>query len=281
MIDVKGYYGVNYTKESFSQYSENLLSLAGWNRGNLGVASDPQYNIYDMTLKSNVPGKPYIILRSAVHGNEWESAYWCLDFARFLGNPKLAPAKLEKYFTLLKNEYNFYWIPIHNPWGYENNNRLNNNNINLNDDLGALTQVENIYLVNKFNEYKPIVIVDNHSWDDPFTPCHAMSIYEPNQYDRLVCRAVFNHALKTVQYNTEERVREYASSGHDPTKFRSWAARRESSSGVNCMVWLIETERLADVKKQTRQGFNALLIFLLSSNNWFRRNIQNTLDVDI
>lgn len=279
MINFTMFEGENHERETFYDYM-NGLPLDGWVLENLGVSEDENYDIYGCYLKSNVDGKPYIFLRSSVHGNEWESAYWCRYFSEFLGNPLKAPADIQHFFVHLKNNYNWYWIPIHNPYGYENNTRLNSNGINLNDDLGDLSQIENVYMVNKLQEYKPIVAVDAHSWDHPSTPCHAMSIYREGQYDRTITQELLFRALNNTQFITQEKVSHYTSSGHDPTKFRSWLARQTSTSGLNTMVWLQETERLESVEKQIKQGFNSLLIFILYSDIWFRKGIQNPKNSD-
>src|SRR5690625_3579636 len=269
----------NREREPFYEYIEKL-PLEGWTLENLGVSEDDRYDIYGMKLNSNVEGKPYFFIRSAVHGDEWTTAYYAKYFAKFIGNPDLAPHDLVEYFVKLKFNYNWYWIPIHNPWGYENDRRENSNGVNLNDDLGEQSQLETIYLVEKFNEYKPISIIDCHNWDHHSTPCHAMSIYRPGQYDRTVCREVLFNSLDNLQFVTRELVNEYTSSGHDPTKFRSWSARRQSSSGENCMSWLIETDRLASFSRQMTQGFNALFIFCLYTDIWFRKGIQNPVKSD-
>jgi hypothetical protein len=280
MIDFKAFETIAHTRQPFAEYISEM-PLNGWSLENLGVASDPQYNIYGMELNSNQAGKPYIMLRSSVHGNEWESAYWCRYFAKFLGEPNTAPTQLQSYFINLKLNYNWYWVPIHNPWGYENNKRENNNNINLNDDIGTLSQIENIYLVNKFNALKPVSMVDNHSWENSSAPCHAMSIYRDGQYDRTVSQELLFHALKNIQCITNQKTNHYNSSSHDPTKFRAWTARQKSGSGINCMSFLIETYRYAPVNTQIKQGFNALLIFMIYFDIWYKKAIQNPVNSDL
>jgi len=279
MIDFKAMEGTNYTKEPLATYIENL-HLDGWSLENLGESSDSNYDVYGMRQTDIKIGKPWIMIRSSVHGNEWLSAYWCKDFARFLGNPILAPANLTHFFQQLKENYNWYWIPIHNPWGYINNVRVNINGVNLNDDLGAMSQKENVILVDLFNELKPVCVIDNHSFLYEFTPCHAMSIYEDGKYTRSMCREVLLNALDNIQRSTGGLMYEYNLSGHDPTKFRAWSARQRSSSGLNCMSWLIETDERAESAIQIKQGLNAVFVFCLYFDMWYRKNIQNPVNSD-
>src|SRR5690625_3314280 len=152
MINFRGFFvNENQEREPFEEYISKL-PLGGWSLENLGVSEDERYDIYGMRLNSNQEGKPYFFFRSSVHGNEWESAYWARYFAEFIGDPSLAPAELEDYFIKLKFNYNWYWIPIHNPYGYEHNTRENSNGVNLNDDLGDLSQIENVYMVDLLHE---------------------------------------------------------------------------------------------------------------------------------
>lgn len=113
---------------------------------------------------------PYLYLISGVHGDEIEGVYI-----------------LKKIIEYLKNDvnqltYNIMIIECLNPDGVKNNSRLNAHGVDLNRNLAtsnwspqaieeqytpgpqALSEPENQYLVQLFDQYAPKFIISYHSW---------------------------------------------------------------------------------------------------------------------
>ena len=73
------------------------------------------------------------VIDGGIHGNEWESTEACLYLAEFL----LINFENNETITKVLNNSIIYIIPIINPDGRENNNRFNENGIDLNRNFNA------------------------------------------------------------------------------------------------------------------------------------------------
>ncbi|MEW6357221.1 MAG: M14 family zinc carboxypeptidase [Planctomycetota bacterium] len=111
---------------SYSEFVEEMRTLADTYQAvdlkEEGAASGG-YKIYSLNLGDS--RKPKFLVYAATHGTEWEPAYGLLALAkRIAASPSACGLDLDRYA--------FKFIPILNPWGYENESRKNANGVDIN-----------------------------------------------------------------------------------------------------------------------------------------------------
>lgn len=273
MITFDKIQGENCTNNGYQHYLDNFLEVPGWESENLGEIPTTGFYMYGLKRNTN-KGKPIIFIQSSVHGDEYQSTFWARQFAKYIANPDLAPVKLRQLLREIDNTFAFYWIPIANPWGYENLQRFNKDDANTNADYGVTQyHLESIIIKNKFVSLKPVLFVDNHTWDNVNTPCHRLYGRKGNSIDNHY-KIINNNWLSSTQMVTKEKVFEYwypAPTDH----FHSWSTYQIGQHGLNCMMALIEADKTKANSIQTMQGINALVSMVLHFYIWCKTRIEN------
>ena len=83
---------------------------------------------YKVGLTDNTTEKPIVLIIVGEHGDELNSA-----MVGLYAYKEVVTGALQKYLPFV----DFVFIPLMNPWGYENNSRNNSNDVNLNRDFPA------------------------------------------------------------------------------------------------------------------------------------------------
>lgn len=138
----------------------------------LGKDASNTYDIYNYKVSNGSVDKPIVLVIFGEHGNEYSSAEVGSYFYKEVINGVLTP-----YLRYV----DFWLIPLMNPWGYENKNRNNANDVNLNRDFPcewkysvdqhdktwnySISQPETQYLYNLFkdNKDKILFFVNKHN----------------------------------------------------------------------------------------------------------------------
>lgn len=96
----------------------------------LGQDATGDFNIYTykVGLTDNTTEKPIVLIIVGEHGDELNSA-----MVGYYAYKEVVTGTLQKYLPFV----DFVFIPLMNPWGYENNSRNNSNDVNLNRDFPA------------------------------------------------------------------------------------------------------------------------------------------------
>jgi len=96
----------------------------------LGTDASGSFNIYTykVGLTDNTTEKPIVLIIVGEHGDELSSA-----MVGYYAYKEVVTGVLQKYLPFV----DFVFIPLMNPWGYENNSRNNSNDVNLNRDFPA------------------------------------------------------------------------------------------------------------------------------------------------
>lgn len=273
--------GFDCLNQGFQHYVNNDLHLNGWQTENLGESSTVGMDMYGLHRDLS-SGKPVIFLLSSVHGNEWQGVFWSRKFCEWISDPSIAQAEVKHIFQYLREKYAWYWIPIANPYGYENLTRLNENGINISVDFEHKTQNETNIIINKFLGLKPSCAVDSHTWDDAqHTPSYTMATYKDGYRDRSFHRQLIKNVIKSLQVILGDKVIEYWYTAHGGTRFRSWAGEQKGIDGEYCISWLTECDRTASNIIQTKEGINALVMFFLQFDAFRTKSIHNPFLSDI
>lgn len=165
--------GFDFSKLTYADYVTSL-NTTGCTVDDLGASSDGTNHVYG--LQYGDAGKPCVFLVGTLHGNEWSSAYILRQFMTLLA------AGYNADFVTLVNRFQFYCIPVGNPYGYIQNIYKNANGVNLNQNFdyywslgdddpassdyrgtAAWSEAETVIIRDKFLALDPISLLDCHT----------------------------------------------------------------------------------------------------------------------
>lgn len=166
--------------EDMIAHTDSVLLPLGFIKEELGLSQDGGFMLYGYRNDSNNSGKPVFWLDSNIQGSEWWTCYYCLDFIESVWGDTYHDKQVSQ---LIRDNFNLYYIPSMNPWGYENVKYNNSRGVNLNrnfDNLWELyeggahgtnlykgisveSESETKHTVKKFNEIKPYIAINCHT----------------------------------------------------------------------------------------------------------------------
>src|SRR5699024_2162745 len=73
--------------------------------------------------------KPTVFIQSNIHGSEWRTPYFCMDFLERVASLNFYDRNAV---SILKDAFSWYYIPSINPYGFEHDQYTNVNGVNLN-----------------------------------------------------------------------------------------------------------------------------------------------------
>ena len=270
MILFEPFDGVDYEKESFDDFVSNQLPVEGWEEEELGI-DDWDNMIYGYKLGDF--SKPCIFIRGSVHGDEWESSYWQLEFMKELVNPSVPYKKIVRK---LLNYFCFYSIPCANPSGFEAETRENGNDVDLNRDNVNVEETETQIFHSKFSEIKPVTFIDNHTVDTSTEYLGTGDIVTEGQIDISV---VVDKMLQSMSFMRPKKVELYPwGELTDERRARVWASRQETIRGSNCFSILVEGARqdfLGTKEANMKFGVISNMLISIQSLYFFKESIYN------
>jgi len=255
---IKGYH---VDKQSYSDFAESLSTIP-LPQENLGASSEPTMDVYGYALDN--PGKPTIFIQGNIHGNEWVTAYTVRDFIIGLVNDSF-PSIPKSITGRLKANFNWYFIPCLNPWGFDNLKRRNKNNVDINRDYADFSQPEGIISRDKLLEKKPFLFIDVHD-GKTYTPrpyiWHNSAHYKPMYRD-------IQGSLNLTVGNPFWVERDEPL----PTSGRDFMMNQPNPQGIPTISHLIETERAATPARRMEEGLNHLLIDVLYAEHYLEKRL--------
>lgn len=256
---------------------------------NLGASSDATKNVYGFAI-GDLNSKPIVYVQASIHGAEWESAFWTLRFAEMLINPLItANSKVGKYLQLLKKRYSFYFIPVVNPWGFDNKIRENINEVDCNRDFDTFEENETIIVRNKMQELKPVFFIDNHCMTNSYNGIGAGNNTYARMWRNLIksLNLILSGSTSTTEDRSGDYVRNYPIDWLTPSleTGRGWSATQLSNYGGNTIPLLIEAgwsaEHTSYLQEKAEYGLNTSIVALLYLDILRRKHIQNPTERDI
>lgn len=182
-IDNETFINSNVISQDSSNTNRVQTLMAKWNavtlassveveKSVLGRDASNTFDIFNYKVTNGVSGKPVVLVVFGEHGNEYNSAEIGSYFYKEIAN-----GVMTKYLKYV----DFWLIPLMNPWGYENKQRNNYNDVNLNRDFPcewnyytvqhnktdnySLSQPETQYLYNLLvnNKDKILFMINKHN----------------------------------------------------------------------------------------------------------------------
>jgi len=156
----------------------------------IGQDASEEYDLYAIHLGD--VEKPTIFIIASIHGSEWKSTHYSLDFFEKIRDNSYPDKEFRDYFL---NNYHILYVPVVNPYGFDlpyeippntpgsspmKDGRNNFNDVNLNRDFKDISQPETQAIVDLGNEYKPFSFLSCH-----LTPKKPPSLEIHSADDRL------------------------------------------------------------------------------------------------
>lgn len=112
-------------------YTDKKLLPLGFKKEVIGKSQDGEFNLYGYSLNLD---KPVFWLDSNIHGSEWWTCYYCLDFLVAVWGDTYFDKRISK---LIRENFGMYYVPSVNPWGYQNVKYPQSRGVNLNRNFDA------------------------------------------------------------------------------------------------------------------------------------------------
>lgn len=278
MIKIPSFPTFQYEKETYNEF------ISDYDKYNtpvvdFGVSSDPDFNIYGFKIGDFNLNKPVIFIVGAMHGSEWQSAYWTRRFFEYLDNPNNAAVN-RKYLNQLLGTFNFIVIPIMSPYGFEHLTRPNANGVDPErnfpvyweewDPAGdpnrqkgdePFDQPETILFRDIVLEHGPFMVLDGHSRGG-FTGIASHVQEGAVQYD-----ALFNEMLSSTGL-TSNNMRVHPMRVQQPFSI-TWLQTINSNHGKRIIGLIPEIGNQETEEDQGQFGTNMLLMYCIYAHHFF------------
>lgn len=264
------------------QHTDDRLLPLGFEKEEIGLTQDGNFMMYGYKKNLN---KPVFWLDSNMHGSEWWTCYYCLDFIEQVWGDNYFDKNVSK---IIRDNFGIYYIPSMNPWGYENNKYYQSRGVNLNRNFdnglwqsyGGNAQWEgNNYkgeapeseqetknVVVAFNRIKPFLAINCHTTTGGGNGVDMNRRYP--QYS-ILSRDIHNSLKLTYQEaGTLEWNGQYSPSA------QSWYGLQTSKENTPVIASILEHQSDTD---KYNVGLTLLYIIALTVIN-YRLNGKLTLD---
>lgn len=271
-------YDWNYTTNPYPKYNDyidyvdSLLLPLNFKKEIIGKSADGQFNIYAYSKDLD---KPVYWIDGTVHGSEWQSSYFPLDFIVEVWGDKHHNKLLTK---AIRDNFGIHYIPSVSPYGFENVTYTNANGVNINRQFdnywekadanlepfnpnykgtSVLSESEAKAFVNEFDKIKPYMVANCHT---TFGEASGMTIQRRHTHYLIQSMDAMNSLRLT--YN-EIGTTEW-SSQYGPT-IAGWCATQTSKEGTPVYSTVLESQGNTD---KVNVGIPALYIIAITMINW-------------
>mgnify|MGYP002714773214 FL=1 len=259
------------------KYTDSKLLPLGFEKEEIGLSQDGEFMMY--AYKKNLD-KPIFWLDSNIHGSEWWTCYYCLDFLTAVWGDTYFDKKVSK---LIRDNFGMYYIPSVNPWGYHNVKYYQSRGVNLNRNFNsrfddyqhgnaqwegnnykgteAESEQETKNIVSAFNKIKPYIAINCHT-----TTGNGSGVDLNNKYPEysLLTTDVHNSIKLTYpEAGTLEWNGQYTPSA------QAWYGMQTSKEGTNVITSILEHQSDTD---KYNVGYTTLFIIALTTINWKNNN---------
>lgn len=227
--------------------------------------------------------KPMFLIFNLHGKHEWRTPYWIIRFMRLVAennNPYYRDV-----FTKLQSKFCLFVIPTINPDGYINNTRENDNGVDLNrnfdldwetypgDQYGGtkgsapFSEPETKIIRDIVHEYKPILLVDCHTWGGGAEPTFELGSY-------LQHEVLFDDIVKSFNFAGMENPPFRVTKDNWRPKAGAWGAWQLNKVGQPIISLAIESAEKTTHYNQVKEGSDMLNLLCMYAVNYFEtRNL--------
>src|SRR5699024_654121 len=198
---------VEYVK--YSELEKDIRKFSDYEV--FGKDSSNEYNLYIIHLGDK--NKPKILITSNVHGVEWHTASYSLKGMKMIDD-ETHPYK--DMMNRLLNNFHVLYVPVLNPWGYDNVNDIyaqfenihykNYNNVDINRDFEDVTQIETKNMINVMKKYKPFAHMDLHTFQSEYQLANQNIVIGNERDDTVIYQ---NRLSDMIESYTNQKVHQW------------------------------------------------------------------------
>lgn len=261
------------------KYIDDKLLPLGFQKEEIGLSQDGEHMLYGYSINLD---KPTYWIDANIHGSEWHSCFYTLDFIVDIWGDKHFDKRLSEK---LRNTLGVYYIPSVNPWGYDNVSYTQSRGVNLArnfDNLwhlapekppkdpnckgdSPLSEKETQLITQKFNEIKPYIALNCHTTTGKASGIDMNARFP---YYKLLSRDILQTVkltfppAGTIEWNTQ----------FGPTA-NGWYATQVSKEGLPTFSSIVEHQSDTD---DFDFGYTTLLTIAISIINFKNNGKYNT-----
>lgn len=270
------------TYDELIQHTDDRLLPLGFTKEEIGLSQDGEFMMYAYYINLN---KPTFWLDSNMHGSEWWTCYYCLDFIEQVWGDNYFDKQVSK---VIRDNLGMYYIPSMNPWGYQNVKYYQSRGVNLNRNFNsrfdeytigneqwegndykgesAESEQETKNIVAAFNRVKPFLAINCHTTTGNGNGVDMNAKYP--QY-RILTKDIHNSMKLTYpEAGTLEWNGQYTPSA------QAWYGLQTSKENTNVIASILEHQSDTD---KYNVGLSLLYIIALTVIN-YRLNGKLTLN---
>ncbi|WP_088032423.1 M14 family zinc carboxypeptidase [Evansella clarkii] len=251
----------------------------------IGTDSSKKYNMYLIEMGNR--NKPCIMILAGLHGSEWQSTQYCLEFMEQIRD-NIFPDK--KFREEILNNFHIAFIPVGNPWGYDNTSpfsrlkgRNNANGVNLNRDFNDFSQSESQNIRKVAERLKPFSYLDCHliaprkdggqNYEDIII---GNMTDDTNKIRDFIANSLTLYANRPVgkwdKWTNDNHTglsRRYMSNLDNPNTSKTWSFIFEMYRPVKNKQEIV---RILTDQEIMKYGLAGLYLFFLASSNYLCNN---------
>ena len=156
---------VFYGKTEYVPYNEIVDRIKSFqNHSVIGKDQSEEYDMYMIELGDRE--NPTIFITASLHGTEWQSTIYTMDFLEQLEKNTFPDNEFRDY---LIDNFHIACIPVVNPWGYNETTehaitlgRRNSRGVDINRDFYDFTEKESQNTREQMLRFKPFAYLDSH-----------------------------------------------------------------------------------------------------------------------
>ena len=259
--------------EDMIKHTDDRLLPLGFKKEEIGLTQDGNFMMYAYSINLD---KPVFWLDSNMHGSEWWTCYYCLDFIEQVWGDTYFDKKVSK---AIRDNLGMYYIPSMNPWGYEYVKYYQSRGVNLNRNFDSNfytytngnaqwegnnykgeypeSEQETKNVINAFNKVKPFLAINCHT-----TTGNGNGVDMNGKYPeyKVLTKDILNSMKVTYP---EAGALEW--NGQFSPSAQAWYGMQKSKEGTNVIASILEHQSDTD---RYNIGLTTLFIITLTVINY-------------
>lgn len=261
----KGASGGNY-----QGYSSTMRPrISGFNDRVTVIGMD-QSNVYNMyKIELGDPTKPNIMVMACMHGTEWESALYTMDFMEQLRDNTFPDKQFRS--ELLTN-FNVVVVPIANPYGYGLQERYTSSGVEMNNDFGVGATKETVNIMQVMADHQPFSFMDCHLFTTSSTDNLILGYGTYNS--EFINKDLADEWSLSVGGEVVERWKKYTNSIQGLARIYMGNQTNPHTPQTLSFINEIRRDGYFSLEKINEIGFNILYLYFKKSMEYFKTRKQ-------
>lgn len=268
MINIPHTFNGSVYYKSYDEYQTEAKEFPSYEE--IGRDSSGNYDMF--VIKLGDSKKPPLLITASVHGIEWQSTFYVMEFMKQIRDNTYPDTELRN--NLLNNFY-LVCIPMVNPWGVDNvpteqykeytsGSQLsyrNSNYVDLNGDFFNFTQQESKNVRDYVVKIKPFATIDSHLFQPDYDVAYGLNAIvasgqQGGGYQEVTEPYVLEWKESMENYIGENITRWTNTVAKDSGLLRAYMARQSNPHAPYTLSYITEIVRPA---YRNRDGQDVLI----------------------